>query len=147
MHLTVRLCPRVCDLAQEDKYKYYYNQMSHLVHEYESILGRLQPTIKPLLRPHLEDMEAKIAPGFSLLTWTSMNIDGYMHRFKQVRTHAWLHMLGRWLVSRSGAWLRLLRAASRLHAARVYESRKCKALGRCTMHRGLPLSVPGHAVT
>lgn len=54
------------------------------MHEYEGVVGRLQPTIKPLLRPHMEDMEAKIAPGFSLLTWTSMNIDGYMHRFKQV---------------------------------------------------------------
>jgi hypothetical protein len=43
-----------------------------------------QSTIKPLLRPHLEDMEKKIAPGFSLLTWTSMNVDGYLHRFKQV---------------------------------------------------------------
>ena len=70
--------------AQEEKYKYYYNQLSHLVHEYEGIVGRLQPTIKPLLRPHLLDMETKIAPGFSLLVWTSMNIDGYMHRFKQV---------------------------------------------------------------
>mmetsp|Transcript_5388 Transcript_5388/g.12712 ORF Transcript_5388/g.12712 Transcript_5388/m.12712 type:complete len:4322 (-) Transcript_5388:507-13472(-) len=70
-------------LLQEEKYKYYYNQLSHLVHEYEGILCRVQPTIKPLLRPHLEDMETKIAPGFSLLVWTSMNIDGYMHRFKQ----------------------------------------------------------------
>ena len=62
------------------------------MHEYEGILGRLQPTIKPLLRPHLEDMETKIAPGFSLLVWTSMNIDGYMHRFKQVRERCtWAH--------------------------------------------------------
>ncbi len=30
--------------------------------------------------------EQKIAPGFSLLTWTSMNIDGFLHRFRQVRT-------------------------------------------------------------
>lgn len=52
--------------------------------EYETIVSKVQATIKPLLRPHLEDMEAKIAPGFSLLTWTSMNIDGYLHRFKQV---------------------------------------------------------------
>ncbi len=51
--------------------------------EYEGVVARLQSTIKPLLRPHLEDMEKKIAPGFSLLTWTSMNVDGYIHRFKQ----------------------------------------------------------------
>ena len=72
-------------LLQEEKYKFYYNQMTHLVREYEYVVSCVQATIKPLLRPHLEDMEKKIAPGFSLLTWTSMNIDGYLHRFKQVR--------------------------------------------------------------
>eukprot|EP00798_Chlamydomonas_sp_ICE-L_P031303 gene31303-6451_t len=70
-------------LLQEEKFKFYYNQMTYLVKEYDGIVGQLQPTIKPLLRPHLEDMENKVTPGFSLLTWTSMNIDGYLHRFKQ----------------------------------------------------------------
>lgn len=65
------------------------------VREYDGVVGRLQATIKPLLRPHLEDMEKKIAPGFSLLTWTSMNIDGYLHRFKQVGLqHGSLCVLG-----------------------------------------------------
>lgn len=69
---------------QEEKFKFYYNQLSHMVREYEHVVGRLHSTIKPLLRPHLDDMEKKISPGFHLLTWTSMNIDGYLHRFKQV---------------------------------------------------------------
>ena len=63
--------------------QFYFNQLSHLVHEYDSVVGQLQATVKPLIRPHLEDMERKISPGFALLTWTSMNIDGYLHRFKQ----------------------------------------------------------------
>ncbi len=46
-------------------------------------MSRVAATIKPLLRPHLNDMERKIAPGFAVLTWTSLNIDGYLHRFKQ----------------------------------------------------------------
>lgn len=58
-----------------------------MVREYEHVVGRLHSTIKPLLRPHLDDMEKKISPGFHLLTWTSMNIDGYLHRFKQVGWH------------------------------------------------------------
>jgi dynein heavy chain len=27
------------------------------------------------------DMEQKLAPGMFVLTWTSMNIDGYLHRW------------------------------------------------------------------
>nr|Q39575.1 RecName: Full=Dynein gamma chain, flagellar outer arm [Chlamydomonas reinhardtii]7KZM_C Chain C, Dynein gamma chain, flagellar outer arm [Chlamydomonas reinhardtii]7KZN_C Chain C, Dynein gamma chain, flagellar outer arm [Chlamydomonas reinhardtii]7KZO_C Chain C, Dynein gamma chain, flagellar outer arm [Chlamydomonas reinhardtii]8GLV_AD Chain AD, Dynein gamma chain, flagellar outer arm [Chlamydomonas reinhardtii]8GLV_AX Chain AX, Dynein gamma chain, flagellar outer arm [Chlamydomonas reinhar len=69
-------------LLQEEKFKFYHNQLTHLVREYEHVLGR-GATIKPLLRPHLDDMERKIAPGFAVLTWTSLNIDGYLHRFKQ----------------------------------------------------------------
>jgi hypothetical protein len=54
------------------------------VHEYEGVMARVQPVFKPLLKPHLEDMEKKVAPGMFILTWASMNIDGYLHRFKQV---------------------------------------------------------------
>ena len=35
------------------------------------------------LSPPTPRAQKKISPGFSLLTWTSMNIDGYVHRFKQ----------------------------------------------------------------
>ena len=35
--------------------------MSYLVREYDGIIGKLVPTIKPLLRPHLEDMEVSKA--------------------------------------------------------------------------------------
>lgn len=59
------------------------------VHEYEQLMSRVQPVFKPLLKPHLEDMEKKIAPGMFILTWASMNIDGYLHRFKQVCCYQW----------------------------------------------------------
>lgn len=49
-------------------------------------MTHMQPVFKPLLKPHLEDLEKKVAPGLFILTWASMNIDGYLHRFKQVRT-------------------------------------------------------------
>lgn len=48
-------------------------------------MAHMQPVFKPLLKPHLEDLEKKVAPGLFILTWASMNIDGYLHRFKQVR--------------------------------------------------------------
>lgn len=54
------------------------------VRSYESCLSCIASVLRPLLRPHLEDMERKVAPGLFVLTWTSINIDGYLHRFKQV---------------------------------------------------------------
>lgn len=44
------------------------------------------PTMtRSLLRPHLEDVDHKIQPGTAILTWASMNIDGYLHHIHQVR--------------------------------------------------------------
>jgi len=73
---------------QEDKFKFYFSQLSHVVRAYEAVLAQIPPVFKPLLRPHLEDVEHKVAPGMFNLSWTSMNIDGYLHRFKQVRRRA-----------------------------------------------------------
>ena len=42
------------------------------------------PVTVNLLQPHLEDMQRKIEPGMLTLTWTSMNIDGYMHAMHTV---------------------------------------------------------------
>ena len=55
------------------------------VQEHEEVTSLIMPVVRPLLRPHLEDVELKIQPGAVLLTWTSMNIDGYIHIVKQVR--------------------------------------------------------------
>lgn len=55
------------------------------VREFEQLMAHMQPVFKPLLKPHLEDLEKKVAPGLFILTWASMNVDGYLHRFKQVR--------------------------------------------------------------
>jgi hypothetical protein len=35
------------------------------------------------LVPHLEDLEYKLRPGMVTLTWTSMNIDGYLNHVHQ----------------------------------------------------------------
>jgi hypothetical protein len=55
------------------------------VREFEQLMAHMQPVFKPLLKPHLEDLEKKVAPGLFILTWASINVDGYLHRFKQVR--------------------------------------------------------------
>ena len=65
-------------LLQEEKFKRYYNQLSHALKEYDRVTSAIVPVAKPLLGPHLDDLEKKLAPGMYILTWTSMNIDGYL---------------------------------------------------------------------
>ena len=38
-----------------------------------------------VLRPQMEAVDVALAPGLGLLTWTSLNIDGYLHRVHQVQ--------------------------------------------------------------
>ena len=37
------------------------------------------PVLAPLLHPHLRDFERRLEPGLKVLTWTSMNIDAFLH--------------------------------------------------------------------
>ena len=66
-------------LLQEEKFKMYYNELQYVIKEYERIVNKMRPNTKSLLVPHLEDLECKLRPGMVTLTWTSMNIDGYLH--------------------------------------------------------------------
>lgn len=66
-------------LLQEDKFKMYNNELKYVLREYERIVSKIRPNTKSLLVPHLEDLEYKLRPGMVTLTWTSMNIDGYLH--------------------------------------------------------------------
>lgn len=42
------------------------------------------PTVRAIIAPLLDDVDRKLAPGMELLSWTSLNIDGYLHRVHQV---------------------------------------------------------------
>ena len=65
-------------LLQEDKFKAYKNELEFVLREYDRIVNKIRPNTKSLLVPHLEDLEYKLRPGMVTLTWTSMNIDGYL---------------------------------------------------------------------
>jgi len=70
-------------LLQEDRFKMYNNELQFVLGEYDRILNKIRPNTKSLLVPHLEDLEFKLRPGMTTLTWTSMNIDGYLQHVHQ----------------------------------------------------------------
>ncbi|KDO29332.1 hypothetical protein SPRG_05868 [Saprolegnia parasitica CBS 223.65] len=64
-------------MLQEDKFKNYFNELTYTLREYDRVIARIIPMTATLLKPHLEDIQAKLRPGMVTLTWTSMNIDAY----------------------------------------------------------------------
>lgn len=66
-------------MLQEDKFKGYYNQLTYLLREYDRITSRILPVTSALMEPHIRDLDMRVRPGMTTLTWTSMNIDGYVH--------------------------------------------------------------------
>eukprot|EP01022_Parablepharisma_sp_SALTPOND_P000876 TRINITY_DN105183_c0_g1_i1.p1 TRINITY_DN105183_c0_g1~~TRINITY_DN105183_c0_g1_i1.p1 ORF type:complete len:4616 (+),score=767.18 TRINITY_DN105183_c0_g1_i1:15469-29316(+) len=65
-------------LLQEEKFKTYYNELDYLIKEYNRISEKIRSNTRDILKPHLEDLETRLRPGSITLTWTSMNIDGYL---------------------------------------------------------------------
>ncbi len=53
----------------------------HPPQELERLSSGVPPVLQQLLQPHLEDLRDKLQPGLLVLTWTSLNIDGFLHRF------------------------------------------------------------------
>ena len=52
------------------------------------MVAAIPAAARPLLAAHLEDLDAQLKPGAYVLTWVSLNIDGYLHNLHQVRQHA-----------------------------------------------------------
>lgn len=69
-------------LLQEEKIKVYSSELIFMLREYRRVTLLVRPITANILKPHLDDMELCLRPGMSTLTWTSMNIDGYI-------TNAW----------------------------------------------------------
>eukprot|EP00439_Symbiodinium_sp_Y106_P060149 s629_g8.t2 len=59
-------------------FKTFYNELNHLLREYRRVTGLVKPITANLLKPHLDHLEFQLRPGMVTLTWTSMNIDGYL---------------------------------------------------------------------
>eukprot|EP00756_Hemistasia_phaeocysticola_P037127 Hpha_TRINITY_DN16680_c2_g13::TRINITY_DN16680_c2_g13_i1::g.182388::m.182388/K10408/DNAH; dynein heavy chain, axonemal len=67
-------------LMQENKFKTFHDQLSFAIKEYDRVVSRIIPVTKSLMAKNLEMLDTIIRPGEVSLTWTSMNIDGYISR-------------------------------------------------------------------
>jgi dynein heavy chain len=53
------------------------------VRERVRVVNKIRPNTRSLLAPHIDDLERRLRPGICSLTWTSMNIDGFLHHVHQ----------------------------------------------------------------
>jgi dynein heavy chain len=65
-------------LLQEEKFKHYHDELTHLLREYRRVGSLVKPITKNLLKPHLENLEFQLRPGMVSLTWSSMGIEEYI---------------------------------------------------------------------
>lgn len=70
-------------LLQDDRFKENYNHLKFALREYERVVKSIVPVMRNLLRPHVQSLEARLRPGWMVLTWTSMNIEGYRQSVHQ----------------------------------------------------------------
>jgi dynein heavy chain len=66
-------------LMQEEKFKTFYTQLNWALSEYDRIVAKVIPVTAMILRPHFKDMEWKLRPRMTTLTWTLLNINPYIN--------------------------------------------------------------------
>lgn len=64
-------------LLQEDKYKAYYDELTHTLREYDRVTSKVYKVVSKLIQPAIKTLDLALRPGMLTLTWTSVNIDAF----------------------------------------------------------------------
>ena len=65
---------------QELRVKQFRQQLEYVLEDYYSIKSSIDPALLPLLAPHMDVVDRSFLPGWTTLTWSTMNIDAFLHR-------------------------------------------------------------------
>ena len=72
----------VCLYCWYQSVNYYYvlsvSFMQHAIGEYDRVRGKISELYSHLMVPHLNKVDEVIGPGLTIITWTSVNIQGYV---------------------------------------------------------------------
>ena len=70
---------------QETKFKNYYHQLHWVMKLYHEVCEKVPKPLKKLMSPLTESILYYLHPGLSTLTWSSLNIDAYLHQVFCIR--------------------------------------------------------------
>ncbi|EDL08892.1 dynein, axonemal, heavy chain 5, isoform CRA_b [Mus musculus] len=77
--LGLPVSPFAAALFQKrDMFKKNFSDMKMMLSEYERVKLKMPPAIEQLMFPHLARVDEALQPGLAVLTWTSLNIGGYL---------------------------------------------------------------------
>ena len=65
---------------QELRVKQFRQQLEYVLEDYYSTKSSIDPALLPLLTPHIDVVDRSFLPGWTTLTWSTMNIDAFVHR-------------------------------------------------------------------
>lgn len=65
--------------VKETAYKNLYNGLQHILLSKKRVLGRVSPLLRKAMQPHIDELDRALQPGMTALTWTSLNLDSYLH--------------------------------------------------------------------
>ena len=63
---------------KRENLKKYQDSLKAMIEEYESIKRSIPPILLPMLKPHLNKIEARISPGLTMLNWNSLNVEDFV---------------------------------------------------------------------
>ncbi|XP_061445342.1 dynein axonemal heavy chain 5 isoform X6 [Rhineura floridana] len=64
---------------KRESYKQNFNKLQMMMAEYKRVKSKIQAPLHVLMAPHLAKVDDAIQPGMTTLTWTSLNIEKYLH--------------------------------------------------------------------
>lgn len=67
-------------LEYEERFKYYRDQLELCISEFNAVKNLIPSHLVGLFKPHIDECKASFQPGFATVTWTSMNIDAFLHQ-------------------------------------------------------------------
>lgn len=70
-------------LLLEEKLRAYYAEICHVISTYHRVMEMIMPITATILKPHVAELESKLAPAITTMTWTSLTIDQFLTTAKQ----------------------------------------------------------------
>ena len=65
---------------QEQRVKQFKQKLEYVLEDYYTTKSSLDSAIAPLMNAHMEMVVRTFLPGWTTLTWSTMNIDAFLHK-------------------------------------------------------------------